>query len=93
MHERVSQKKKLVLVIVAAEYTRGPHSTATRSDALCARNSVVGRSTDVEHLLEVGAPLVVGHLVVALLLDLGVLLEDIRHGRLSAVRQGGRGFR
>lgn len=35
------------------------------------------------HLLDVGAPLVVGHFVVALLLDLGVLLEDVLHGRLT----------
>lgn len=41
-------------------------------------------------LLDVGAPLVVGHFVVAFLLDLWVLLEDVRHGSLKGAVNGKR---
>lgn len=40
-------------------------------------------------LLDVGAPLVVCHFIVAFLLDLWVLLEDVRHGGLKG-RNGNR---
>lgn len=42
-------------------------------------------------LLDVGAPLVVCHFIVAFLLDLGVLLEDVCHGSLKWAEPRGKG--
>lgn len=78
------QKKAFAGTVEPSPNTRYQHPVV-RSVRTC---SISGYSLKIcvyHCLLEVGAPLVVCHFIVALLLDLWVLLKDVRHGSLRGI--------